>query len=409
LKKTGMGLIVLFFVVFSFYQVLFSEQQSVEDLKKLVQHYGKLNFKEDVPVNYLDRMQLKKYINSYFENDYPDERGEKESIYFLMMGFTKLKLNIKKLRKDIILANIGGLYNEKTGELFVLKEFREIDDLNAMVILHELRHSIQDQHFPIFDKLNVYSDFDDRKLAVLSAIEGDATLVMLLSGGFDPSIFSKSYGTDILLSFSPLKNSALLYQAPDVIKQQMIMPYFRGLGFSHTLYKRRKWKLVNTVLKAPPQSSEQILHPEKYLKKEVPIKVTIDFLPSGMKLYHSGVIGEYYLNVLLMSDGRYSDRAVGWGGDLFKIYMRGDKYFFMWESIWDKDKFCANFFYDFKRFVEKFFDINFKKGTGRSGPFIAGKSKKGYFFLKKGRVRMFYARSNDRQLINEFINGGIYD
>ena len=130
-------------------------------------------------------------------------------------------------------------------------------------------------------------------------------------------------------------------------------------------------------------------------------------------MFHSGVIGEYYLSVLIKSKEDYIDKdyARGWGGDTFQIYKNAGSYFLLWESVWDKDIYCSNFFSDFKRFIEKRFDVNFKKGNVKGIGFIAGKSgaREDYFFLVKLTDKIFYARSDKRDQMNALIYGGYYD
>ena len=128
-------------------------QATVAELKKSVVEIGRLDFTSDVPVRYLDRAQLKSYIERLFDSDYPDDLAAKESEFFYLMGFTPEKISLKPLRKKIILENVGGMYNEKTKELLAVEEFRNLDMINTPALVHELRHAIQDQHFHLAEKL----------------------------------------------------------------------------------------------------------------------------------------------------------------------------------------------------------------------------------------------------------------
>jgi len=387
---------------------LSSRGPTIEDLKKRVVQIGKLQFKKDIPVIYISKSRLQKYISDLFEKEYPEELSEKESFFITVMGFVDRPINLKKVRKKILMNNVSGLYNEKTKELLALKEYRNINMINSHIIIHELRHSLQDQYYTLSVLLGKLSDFDDRKLAILAALEGDATFVMVQHSDFSTDLLT-SEDSNALLSFSPLANSTVLFNSPNIVKYQLLMPYIRGLKFTSFIADKKKWKGVNRILESPPRSSEQILHPEKYLKKEIPVEVKIGYKPEGYVLYHSGVIGEYYINILLKWDGDYRDFADGWGGDFFKIYTKGSSYFLVWESAWDKEKFGSRFYFDFKRFVEKRFDINFRKGSSKGSPFIAGHSKAGFFFIRKFKNQIFYVRTNSRKDINDFINGGYYD
>ena len=381
---------------------------SIHDLKKAVVQFGRLGFKTDLPVRYINKKQLEQYIIKVFDQDYPDDMAEKDAFFLYVMGFAQKRINIKKARKRILINNIGGMYNERTKELYALSEYRKINRVNSLVIIHELRHSIQDQYFNLENVLGKLSDFDDRKLAVLAAVEGDATLVMVEFGGFIPEVLT-SQNADALMSFSPISNTSGLYNYPDILKHQLTMPYIEGLKFTYSILKKKKWKAVNRILTSPPMSSEQVLHPEKYLKKEMPRKIEIGYKPENYTLYHSGVIGEFYLGILIKGGGDFVDLAAGWGGDRFEIYRKPSQYILLWESSWDRDKFAGTFMVIFRQFIEKEFLVNFKAGNIKGTPFMAGNSQYGYFFLRRFKDKLFFVRTNDRQAMNQFINRGYYD
>ncbi len=381
----------------------------IEELKRSVVEIGRLEFRKDVPVRYLDRAQMKRYIERLFEEDYPGELAGKEEEFLYWMGFTRDKIALKPLRKKIILENVGGMYNEKTDELLAVEEFRRVDMLNAPALAHELRHALQDQHFDLDTLLGDLSDFDDRKLAALAAVEGDATLVMVLQMGMDPDLVGGAFSPENLISFSAMAGATTLAAAPEIVKYQLLMPYLEGMKFSRAVVKKKKWSGLNRVLDHTPLSSEQVLHPEKYLAAEKPQAVSTRFRPVRGEKFHSGVIGEYYLNVLLKDGLAPDDPASGWGGDLFSLYRDGDSRLLLWESVWDTPGDCSRFQADFRRFLERTFHVNFREASEQGRAFLAGSSGSGYFFLRRDNARLFYARSNDRDRINELISGGLYD
>lgn len=396
-------------VVFFCLAVWADSSAELDKLKKSVAAIGHLGFERDVPVRYLDRAQLKGYIERLFESDYPDALAAKEEEALYWLGFTPEKIALKPLRRKIILENIGGMYNEKTRELLAVEEFRNIDMINAPALAHELRHAVQDQHFHLASLLGDLSDYDDRKLAALAAVEGDATLVMIRQLGFDPELIGEAFSPENVLSFSSMTGGAALGSAPDIVKYQLLMPYLDGMKFSQAVLKARSWKGLNQVLVRKPLSSEQILHPQKYLAAEKPLAVSTVFRPRQEELYYSGVVGEYYLNVLLKNGPEIADAASGWGGDLFSLYRRGDSRLLLWEALWDSPADCARFAASFQKFLETRFHVAFQDGQAAGRAFSAGNSAAGYFFLHRDNARLFYARSNDRTQINELISGGIYD
>jgi hypothetical protein len=396
-------------VVFFCGPFLCGQTASIAELKKAVVQIGKLDFTRDIPVRYLDRAHLSQYVEQLFERDYPDELAGKESDFFYLMGFVDRRIVLKPLRKKIILENVGGMYNEKTKELLALEEFRELDMLNAPALVHELRHAVQDQHFHLDKLLGEFSDYDDRRLAALAAIEGDATLVMIRELGVDPDAIGDAFRVDNVLAFAALAGASTLADAPAIVRDQLLMPYLEGVKFSAAVLKKKSWQGLNRVLDRPPQSSEQILHPEKYLAPEPPVAVRIAYRPAPGQLAGSGVIGEYYLNVLLADGAEIGDAASGWGGDLYAVYRDEGATLLLWKAQWDTPGDCSRFSGAFRNFLEKHFKVSLRDGLNNGRAFLAGNSAAGYFFLYHAKDKLFYARSNDRGQINEIISGGNYD
>ncbi len=392
----------------------YPQSPSIPELRKQLVLVGKLPFKKGLTVRYVSKLDLELIVDNMVDREYPDELAQRENLFVRLMGFVQEPVDLKAIKKKLLRESAGGLYDQNKGELLILLDYGDLNMISALVVVHELRRATQDQYIGIGKKKGGLGDIDDRSLAVSAALEGDATFTMVHYSRKFSSIplavdLLTSYNSDALMSFSPISNSTILHQATGFIKHFLMMPYIEGLKFVDLLYKKKKWKAVNNALGEIPASSEQVLHPEKYLKKESPVRVPVNYKPDGYKLYHSGVLGEYFSNVLVMEEDRYNDHAVGWGGDAFELYRKGDSYFLIYKSSWDHQKFASYFFFVMKRFVEHTFKVNFKAGTvGRAG-FLAGKSQSGYFFLTKQNDKILYVRSNDRVQINKFISGGLYD
>jgi hypothetical protein len=122
-------------------------------------------------------------------------------------------------------------------KLFAISSGQTLNLMNQLVLSHELRHAIQDQQVVIREKLQVQSDYDDRRLAALCLLEGDASVLMeqYLSSGATSNqpevanlfkIFSQSLtGEEIAAMFAA---GPSLRAAPPVVQEQPIAPYFDG-------------------------------------------------------------------------------------------------------------------------------------------------------------------------------------
>src|SRR5205085_224356 len=111
----------------------------------------------------------------------------------------------------------------------------------------------------------------DAELAAHALIEGDATLAMALyvaSNPFRALAFLKSLGANGIAT-------AELDKAPRALRETLLFPYQEGLNWTRVVYKEGGWKSVSDAFATLPQSTEQILHPDKYFAHEAPVKVTL--------------------------------------------------------------------------------------------------------------------------------------
>ena len=74
------------------------------------------------------------------------------------------------------------------------------------------------------------------------------------------------------------------------------------------------WAAVRTAWDHPPESTEQVLHPSKYLAGETPRPESVAYAPPGGRVINEGVLGEMLTRTLLGDDGE-GGGAAGWGGD----------------------------------------------------------------------------------------------
>src|SRR5262249_58162300 len=70
-------------------------------------------------------------------------------------------------------------------------------------------------------------------------------------------------------------------QAPLILRQQLLFPYVHGLAFVKAALAQGGWPGLQRVYQHPPVSTQQIMHPEKYLA-EPPV------LPSEVTLHVPG-------------------------------------------------------------------------------------------------------------------------
>ncbi len=164
----------------------------------------------------------------------------------------------------------------------------------------------------------------------MALLEGDATMVM-------ERFLMQRLG--VPASTAPLDLAAAgfatppLPGVPPVLRDHLIVPYLAGRDFVRALHERGGWPAVRKAWSEPPRSTEQVLHPEKYLAGEEPRRVSGQKAPAGGRLIQEGVLGEALTRTLL---GEGSDAAAaGWGGDLYQVWDVGGRTLVVWRTEWD--------------------------------------------------------------------------
>ena len=226
-----------------------------------------------------------------------------------------------------IAAQVAGFYDPKSKRLYIVRTpFSESGASSEVTIAHELDHALEDQHFGIdldSDELS-----DDRGLALTALIEGSATELELA--------YSVQYiHLDALRRIAKQADDAISATEgtlPKAFEAEENFPYTRGRAFVASLLQTAgSWNLVNIALRErPPLSTEQVLHPFKYLSYERPLPVRLgqgDSLPSGWHHLAGGDIGEFETYLMLrpaLGAGAARQAAAGWGGQRLQLWRRGD-------------------------------------------------------------------------------------
>src|SRR2546423_560022 len=190
------------------------------------------------------------------------------------LGLVPQDFQYRALMTRLLTEQVAGYYEPKTRQ-FHLADWIDVDGQKP-IMAHELTHALQDQHFDLRRFEHWPKGDSDAELAAHALIEGDATLAMVLYVSSNPLralTFLKS------LSATGVDTKEL-DQAPRVVRESLLFPYQEGLNWTRALYKRGGWQEVSQAFQTLPQSTEQVIHPEKYFAHEAPVKVTLPDITS---------------------------------------------------------------------------------------------------------------------------------
>ena len=295
------------------------------------------------------------------------------------LGLAPPDFQYRGLMIRLLTEQVAGYYEPKTQQ-FHLADWIDVDGQKP-IMAHELTHALQDQHFNLRRFEHWPKGDSDAELAAHALIEGDATLAMAMyvaSNPFRALAFLKSMGTMGIATEE-------LDKAPRALRETLLFPYQEGLNWTRALYKDGGWKEVSDAFTTLPQSTEQVLHPDKYLAHEAPVKVTLPDVtailngrsarsavsgqrsegsdrksnrnalasslqsPASWKRIASDVNGEWgfylILDQFLKSPADSRRAAAGWAGDRFALYENGKgEVAYVSISTWDTPADAREFF-----------------------------------------------------------------
>ncbi|HEX2178589.1 MAG TPA: hypothetical protein VHL54_03575, partial [Actinomycetota bacterium] len=177
-------------------------------------------------------------------------------------------------------------------------------------------HALQDQHFDLDREMDWY---DESLLAFDSLVEGDATRIeqqylRSLSPEEQQAAAAEQAGGAEPPASPSLQVLAMLSGFPYEVGEQFVADVFAAGGQAR----------LDEAFKSPPTTTEQLLHPERFLTLEEPVEVQSPE-PEG-EVYEEGVWGEAGLLTMLLNtipEEQAWAAADGWAGDYYVAWKRG--------------------------------------------------------------------------------------
>jgi hypothetical protein len=290
--------------------------------------------------------------------------------FLKFLGLVGPDFELERETTALLTEQIAGFYEPKT-QFFYLADWIPVDEQRP-VIAHELMHALADQHFDL-KRLEKWPEGDgDARLAAHALVEGEATALMieysLRERGLPSDLAAMPISlTDVLKAgvTEPDPDHPVYANAPEILKQTLQFPYVYGAGFVQSLVRNGAWRRVDACYRSLPTSTEQVMHPEKYLSGEAPVLLSLPdvapILGSGWRRVDQDVSGEFGYFLLLKaadSEKRAAEAAAGWAGDRYGFYLEGNtgRATFVHRSAWDTPKDASEFFAAYAARLAKRFD-----------------------------------------------------
>jgi len=293
-------------------------RSALPELRSFVEKTRGLSFKRDVDVVVLDRPDFDAALAKLGPDATDPARQYLESRF--LVGFLKaLGLVGADFQLTALEAagssSLLGLYTFQDKRIVLRKELP--GPLLRRVLVHELTHALDDQYFPLAD---VQVDLRTEDIRALQAlIEGDATRVdRLYRDGLTPA--------DRAAADPPAEGLAAVPATANPFLALLAFPYVAGPEFVQGLVKRKGETAVDDAFRTRPRTSEEVLHPERFLEG---VRVATVREPStDGPLLGMGVLGELGLRLVLgesLAAPAAAQAADGWGGDHYTAWSDNER------------------------------------------------------------------------------------
>jgi hypothetical protein len=217
-------------------------------------------------------------------------------------------------------------YDLDEAQIFVGPAGQSSDPPDASLV-HQYAHALVGQHFDLSSFVSAGANGDAMR-ARDALLQGDAAAVMAIHSFGSV----QQAGADALAErlFDVELSAYEGYPTTRAMREVFVFPYRDGMHFVAALLQANWWPDVNVAYLDPPVSTEQILHPEKYVNtpRDEPRAVSLPDLGAGLdegwRRVSQDVLGELllraHLDQYLPDTPQAQAAAAGWDGDLAAVW-----------------------------------------------------------------------------------------
>lgn len=314
-------------------------QDKIAQIITYVERQRQLSLPAEIPIKFLTRRQLREQWRESSFDVTTLEAVQTQQEFYRLLGLIEPEVDLVEAALDSQTSLLLGYYTPQEKAMVIIAESVNMFAEEQMTFAHEYVHALQDYHFDL-NQLMTADRSGDAQLAARSLPEGDARLV--------EDLFTQENIRQDQLEYNIYR---YLFQERPQLKGVSpalgiftYFPYTAGEYFVIYLFIQGNysWDLVNQAYQNLPASSEQVMHPEKYLAGEMPTPVTLpDLAPALGRNWHEierDVWGEAGFLVWLIDevDNQTAiNGAAGWDGDTYSLWVdEQNRHLLALSSLW---------------------------------------------------------------------------
>ncbi|MEA2900617.1 MAG: hypothetical protein QOH36_504 [Actinomycetota bacterium] len=305
------------------------QARTVAELKTQVAEIRGLEWKRDLPIRIISVDELDRRIRDLTNIErakHPDEEKAIEAVLKLLQ-LVPADLDYTATIDDLLEGGVLGFYDDEAKELFVAGDpDDDLDVATQSTMVHELNHALTDQHFDFGTRNRTLSDqhLGEEAYALSAMVEGDAELVRTI--WTDENLTPRQ---QLEAELGSSADPSAFDNIPGYIIDSLYFPYGAGLDFATTLHDNGGFAAVDDAYRQPPTSTEEILHPDRYIPGRTWTRPALPDLAAatGCTAVDTSTIGEFDMSQTLDLYLPVDDAvraADGWNGDAYRLVRCGE-------------------------------------------------------------------------------------
>lgn len=311
--------------------------RAVHEMSRIVAGVRQLPPVEQIPVTFPTEHE----IAILLLQRYQQERPQEELRFYATLGLVPL---LNPLPLPDVGAQAGrtfGLYLPAGRQIMLVAGQGPATPDVERALVYALAHATLDRSFDT-ENLAPCRQTTDAALALRAVVEGDAMLTTAQYAGLTTD--AEEVNALAHLAADALEPTYAPLQDDPILERLRLFPYLDGLRWVAALYDEGEWSAVNRAYGRLPCSTEQILHPERYLDEE-PVEVVslLDLGPvlgRGWVRVRQDTLGELLLGLHLrahLDDEQMAwEAADGWAGDSLALWeSENGQQVILWRIAWD--------------------------------------------------------------------------
>ena len=263
-----------------------------------------LAFRHPVPYGVINKEQLRRYLDGRIRESTKDEEVRAEELVLKLLGLVPQDFDLRQNTIDLLTEQAAAFYDYNKKKLFIL-EGAEAGADEQVALVHELAHALADQHFHLDKYIHDGLASDDASTARQAVMEGQASWLMaayVSKRGGGPGEVPESI-LDLMANSMATSSEdyPVFSKAPPYIRESLVFPYSQGMKFQDAVFRKLGKQSFEKVFRTPPVSTQQVMHPDKYLDHTVPQIPPPPPIPDARRFRKlaEGTLGELDLRILL--------------------------------------------------------------------------------------------------------------